>query len=386
VQELEWDGDRVKAPGGPYRALLVPPTHLVPLGTLAHLRTLAEQGAVVLFTGDLPADVPGFGALDERRERLGELKEGLAFADGPGEKIRMATVGRGRWLVGPDALTLADTAGVRREPLVDAGLQFTRRATDDGHLYFIANLGATAVDGWIPLSGSPESVAVFDALTGRTGVAAVRRRHEHTEVHLQLRPGESLVLETRHQGRFEGEPWPTLEPRDEQAQTLSGEWAVSFLEGGPELPEGREVSDLVSWTRFAGARAECFSGTARYSLDFEVAEAAEAWILDLGRVAESARVILDGDPLGTVFAIPFRMTVEGLRLTPGRHRLEVEVTNLMANRIRCLDLEGVEWRRFYDINFVSIQYQPFDASTWEPLESGLLGPVRLIPARRRSLE
>jgi hypothetical protein len=217
-------------------------------------------------------------------------------------------------------------------------------------------------------------------------VAAVRRRDDRSEVRLRLGPGESLILQTRHQGRFQGEPWPALEPRDEQAQILQGEWTVSFLEGGPELPEARELSDLVSWTRLGGATAECFSGTARYALDFEVAGDAEAWILDLGRVAESARVILDGQPLGTVFAIPFRMTVDGDRLAPGRHRLEVEVTNLMANRIRCLDLEGVEWRKFYDINFVTIQYQPFDASGWEPLESGLLGPVRLIPARRQRSE
>ncbi len=95
---------------------------------------------------------------------------------------------------------------------------------------------------------------------------------------------------------------------------------------------------------------------------------------------------LDGETLGTVFAIPFRIAVDAERLTPGRHRLEVDVTNLMANRIRCLDRAGVEWRRFYDINFVTIQYRPFDASGWEPLESGLLGPVRLIPARRHRPE
>jgi hypothetical protein len=142
------------------------------------------------------------------------------------------------------------------------------------------------------------------------------------------------------------------------------------------------VSALASWTRSGGEDVECFSGTARYSIDFEVARPAEAWILDLGRVAESARVHLDGETLGTVFAIPFRIAVDAERLVPGRHRLEVEVTNLMANRIRCLDRLRVEWRRFHDINFVTLRYQPFDASGWEPLDSGLLGPVRLIPARR----
>lgn len=32
------------------------------------------------------------------------------------------------------------------------------------------------------------------------------------------------------------------------------------------------------------------------------------------------------------------------------------------------------------INFVGIDYQPFDASAWSPMPSRLLGPVSLIPA------
>jgi hypothetical protein len=266
--------------------------------------------------------------------------------------------------------------------MVDDALEFVRRATADGPFYFVANLGASTVDGWVPLSGRPESVAFYDPLTGRSGVAAVRRMERETEIHLQLRPGESIILETRRQARFEGANWPYLSPREDEAQAIAGEWTVSFIEGGPELPEERSLADLVSWTHTSPPDTACFSGTARYAIDFEIERPAGAWILDLGRVAESARVRLDGETLGTAFAIPFRLVVDAERLTPGRHRLEIDATNLMANRIRCLDRQGFEWRRFYDINFVTVQYGPFDASGWQPLESGLLGPVRLIPADR----
>ncbi len=51
----------------------------------------------------------------------------------------------------------------------------------------------------------------------------------------------------------------------------------------------------------------------------------------------------------------------------------------MANRIRYMDREGIEWRNFHDINFVSLFYTPFDASGWEVLPSGPGGPVRLTP-------
>jgi hypothetical protein len=59
--------------------------------------------------------------------------------------------------------------------------------------------------------------------------------------------------------------------------------------------------------------------------------------------------------------------------------LEVEVTNVSANRIRDLDRRGVNWKNFHDINIVNINYKPFDASDWPLTDSGLLGPVTLTP-------
>jgi len=55
--------------------------------------------------------------------------------------------------------------------------------------------------------------------------------------------------------------------------------------------------------------------------------------------------------------------------------LEVEVTNLGANRLRWNDLNGVDWKYFSDINMVGMDYKKLDASKWKPLKSGLIGPV-----------
>jgi hypothetical protein len=40
----------------------------------------------------------------------------------------------------------------------------------------------------------------------------------------------------------------------------------------------------------------------------------------------------------------------------------------------------VPWKNFKDINFVNVDYQPFDASNWPVADCGLLGPVVLAPA------
>jgi hypothetical protein len=62
----------------------------------------------------------------------------------------------------------------------------------------------------------------------------------------------------------------------------------------------------------------------------------------------------------------------------GRNELAIEVTNLAANRIADLERRKIPWKQFHEINFVNIDYKPFDASNWPTMESGLLGPVRLL--------
>jgi hypothetical protein len=206
---------------------------------------------------------------------------------------------------------------------------------------------------------------------------------------LQLPPGASVILRTFDARQVEGPAWTWWRPLAE-GRELTGDWSVQFLNGGPELPAAFSTGRLASWTDLGGEQAQRFAGTARYSLKFDVpaeqlkAEAA-AWQLDLGEVAQSARVRLNGKELGTWITPPFAMLVSDLK--PTDNLLEVEVTNVSANRIRDLDRRGVVWRTFHDINFVNLNYRPFDASEWPLTASGLLGPVtlsRVAPLHRQT--
>jgi len=90
-------------------------------------------------------------------------------------------------------------------------------------------------------------------------------------------------------------------------------------------------------------------------------------------------VRLNGHEIGAVFARPWRIELPPDSLQPKGNRLEIEVTNLMANRMADLERrEGAEWRPFLLVN---IHYKPFDAATWKPVPSGLVGPVTLTPLR-----
>jgi hypothetical protein len=91
---------------------------------------------------------------------------------------------------------------------------------------------------------------------------------------------------------------------------------------------------------------------------------------------------LNGRDLGTLFAPPFEVVLDASQLRAS-NTIEVMVTNLSANRVRDLDIRGIGWKKFYNVNFPARYPENrgpdglFSAAKWEPLESGLLGPVTL---------
>jgi len=374
------DAGRVKLPGADYAVVLVPRARLMPVTTLRNLATLASRGATVLFEDRIPDDVPGLATLDQRRAELKDIVAALRFESST-PRVRQAAVGRGRILVG-ELETLLAAAGVPHEPLGDhAGLRVLRRRHDEGRLYFIANQSTSPLFGWHALATPARSVVVMDAMTGHTGLAETRPFDAgRTQVRLELEPGHSVLLRTFDRRDVQGPAWSWLTPGSDPL-ALPGPWQVEFVEGGPALPKRYETAALQSWTRNGDPEAERFAGTAVFRTTFEAPPGEGPWLLDLGVVCHSARVRLNGAEIGRVIMPPYRLALPSLR--PDRNRLEVEVTNLSANRVRDLDRRKVAWRVFHDINLVNVNYRPFDASEWPVLDSGLLGPValRAFPAR-----
>ncbi len=372
----------VRINGNTWKVVLVPDCHLMPVATLQHLIDLARGGATILFQDALPADVPGLGRLEQRRQEFRALLASLAFAPTATDTIRRAPVGSGEVLLGPDVAALLHAAGVPRESMTDLGLRFIRRAQSGGDTYFIANRGDQPIDDWVPLAVPAESAVLLDPRSAdRTGVAALRRLADGAaQVRLQLLPGQSCILRTFADRAVSGPAWPYREPAG-AAQPIAGTWHVQFIDGGPALPAAYQTTELASWTTRNDPEAKRFAGTARYTIEFKhPADGTDHWRLDLGTVDMSARVKLNGHEIAGFWCAPFQADV-GRWLKPGLNTLEVEVTNLAANRIADLDRRKVDWKYFYDINVVGRNYRPLDASQWPLFDSGLLGPVTLTPMR-----
>jgi hypothetical protein len=366
-------GGRLRSAGGRWSAIVVPNARHMPPETFERLLALARAGATVVFVGGVPGDVPGAGRLAERRAALAAAQRALSWRDAIAG-VRVATVGQGRVYAGDAIEPLLAAAGARRDPIgYKAGLRVVRRLVGDERRYFA--VAQEPVDGWIDVHGSPKSVALLDPMSGRTGLARLRVLGDRTQAFVQLGQAQSLIIRTSPRA-LRGEQWQ-YGRIDGPLHELKGQWTVTFLDGGPVLPEPFQSDTVVTWTGRGDVDADRFAGTARYSVTFDAPDSARRHLLDLGAVHESARVRLNGRELGTLIA-PF-YTIETGPLRPTGNVLEVKVTNVSANRIRDLDRRGVEWRIFRDINFVGIDYKPFDASRWPVRPSGLSGPITLQP-------
>jgi hypothetical protein len=384
---LVCDGNLLKTGSASYRAIILPECTFIPLATFDKLYRLAQLGAVIIIHHSLPADVPGFVDLEQRQMTLKALKERLDFKQAESASFLRADIGRGAFLLGDNPDEMLSSAGIKREKMVDSGVQFIRRTDEQEPFYFIVNRSHDAIDGWIPVRDEFLSAALFNPLNGNNGLAATREGPEGlNEVYLQLKPGESCILKT-YNVQIEGSLYKYFVQAGDVMKEITGKWKIRFISGGPELPKKFGLKKLSPWTDLKGESVKNFSGTARYSVSFKKPEEnPHTWILDLGRVAESARVRLNGTDVGTLIGPNYRVEISPEQMKE-KNLLEIDVSNLMANRIAALDRESGDWKKFYNVNFPARLRENrgpdglFNASKWEPLESGLKGPVVLIPMK-----
>jgi hypothetical protein len=368
---------KIELNGNTFDVILVPACRKMPAETMEKLLSLAKTGVTVIFDGAMPVDVPGFYQYQARQEKMKTLLGGISFDKRISDAVSCAATGKGRLLRG-NAEPALSAAGVMRETMTDLGLQFVRRTHPEGFHYFVVNFSDKAFDGWITLGVGAQSVVLMNPyFENKTGLAATRKTTEgKTEVYLQLEAGQSCILRTFTSKTVDGPAWVYW--KETPLTPSAWSWKIEFVDGGPVLPKPYETSKLSSWTTWPDTEVRRFAGTARYTTQFALAgDKADGWLLDLGQVCDSARVTVNGQYAGTLWSKPYRINI-GQYLKLGNNILQVEVTNVAANRIRDMDQRKVQWKYFYDTNVVNVDYKPFDASDWPLRDSGLIGPVNLI--------
>jgi hypothetical protein len=386
IEKLSVDKGKIATGGVSYQTIVIPGIKFMLAATLQKLVRLAENGAIVIFYNGLPMDVPGYAELDQHRKLFHDLINKMHFNKNK-NGVEMAETGRGKIYLSADLMQILQLAGIRRETMVDSGLEYARRQNEDGsEFYFLANRSDKFFEGWVNAQTKANGAALYHPMSGDSGVARFKKSANGClSVFLQLEPGESIIVQTS-KNAIKGTTYPYLEKTGKPLH-LNGKWTVTFLSGGPVLPEKLQLDHLQPWTDFKDTSYQVFSGTASYVTHFKMPESKTAhFLLNLGEVNESAEVYLNSKKVATVIGAVFSCKLNREDLKED-NVLEIRIANSMANRIIDLDKNHVYWKKFNNINFAAKLPQDrgkdglFNAAKWEPVKSGLTGPVTITPIK-----
>jgi hypothetical protein len=329
------------------KTILIPACEYIPRETMEHLNKLADAGVDVAMLNNKTSRYAGF------------KNQGIPVTISGNIKPNMQNV--------------------LKEDLFINGLSFNRRKLNDGRvMYLIKAVEENNFDNWISLGKIKSTPLLYNPMTGAIGLA----QFQDGKVRLQLQANETVFV-VENGGTQTSAPYQYTDLTGE-SMPLDHNWTLTFESGGPKLPPPVLVDPLGSWTRFEGTDYDSFSGTAVYKTHFSLPgdTGKNGWVLDLGDVRESVRVVLNGKDVCTLIAPPFRVKIEP-SMAQSDNQLELHVSNLAVNRIIWMDQGNVPWKKFYNINFPAHDKKNsrnnlFDASSWAVIDSGLLGPVQLL--------
>ncbi len=432
LRRLDVDGGRWTLPHGQsYRLLSLPDREDIDLEVLEKLASLVRKGGILV--GPKPTRSNGLTEYPSRDQEVEAIADGL-WGPCDGRKVTRHRYGKGAVYWGPSLRSLLERDGIgpdvtcEKPESVDA-LDFIHRRTDRAEIYFVRNrtaepLSASAIfrvtdrspEIWDPATGSISSVLLFQRETtgtrlplhlaphGSVFVVFRKKASPREEMRLAqpdkvpgflpvetaLAPDGRIRVTTFHEGTYR------LQHRDETiaqwtaaplpaAKILEGRWNVSFEAPYSPVPEPIVMETLTAWNELEDPAIRYFSGTGRYTITFSLPE---DWLgrdrrvyLDLGRLEKLGSVQVNDRSLGVLWKPPYRIDVTDA-LKPGANKLSVAVWNTWSNRL-VGDALLSEDQHVTRTNITSS-----GKGAWKDtplLPSGLLGPVRLIPARSQSI-
>src|SRR6185295_6230052 len=123
--------------GSVYQTLVIPHGKFIPLKTFQNLYKLAEAGATIIALEGLPDSTAGFEKYAENEQAFQALKKNLqGSGKSKNDQVMEMAVGKGRFLVGDSLHLMLEYASIRREKMVDSGIQFIRKKSGDGELLY----------------------------------------------------------------------------------------------------------------------------------------------------------------------------------------------------------------------------------------------------------
>lgn len=386
------EGASLKAGSERFGLLVLSQVDTVSRPTLERAIELATAGGTVLVQGGLPRHSIEAGGDDPEVARLLHKLLGASCREqAAAGKAFWHEQGKGRAGFAPHIEGIVPMLHRAATPdlLMEAGsegLYAYHRRLRGGDLYLIMNRRDVARTAQVTLSvsGHPEK---WNPMTGRAeGLNEYQITPQGTRLTLQFAPDEIVPIVLRREpvsgqsrlpstvvaeipipGPFQFSMEQTM-ARPHVAWNFAEDTKGWHLATQPAILPTSQPAGLPStlppgdWSKLGLAN---FSGICHYQTDVALGElpAGTKVILDLGKVAVSARVRLNGQDAGIAFLEPYELDVTPF-VKPGTNRLEIAVANTLAN---------------YYGQFKELTEAPLHAGGVRPEHkvSGLLGPVTL---------
>jgi len=446
LTRMEAKNGRVVLPDGmSYELLVLPDREDIDLDVLKKLEQLVKAG--ITLVGRKPLRTNGLTDYPNRDEEVRKLAEQI-WGPCDGETVKENKYGKGTIIWGLKLSEILQERGIGLDfsftSSSDAtNLDYIHRTTGKEEIYFVSNKNKTWEDVnctfrvkgkipelWDPENGEMMKCPVYNAVEGGTmvslklppqGSVFVVFREKASGGHIVSVKKENSVLfpvsegpaindrtmeiRTSDDGNVELLAWQegtyTIETDGKKNESikvdnipgdieLSGPWEVRFP-GGWGAPESKIFQELISWTDDPEDGIKYFSGIAAYHKEFEISEDLTSddkkIILDLGSVMRIADVYLNGRHVGILWKSPFCADITKA-VKPGKNNLVIEVANTWSNRLTG-DGNLPENMRRTKTNMKHVGGPLRKGYLWKDaplLQSGLLGPVKLVIAEKRQIE
>ena len=259
---------------------------------------------------------------------------------------------------------LLKAAGISEDVNIPVGFKFLHRTLPGIEIYWVNKPAkdyqtttlSFRVNGMKPMLWHPDN--------GLQEEVSYTQHDGRTDVRLNLVPDDAVFVV--FSGKAENEfISPAVVKKSETP--LDGKWTIYFQEKRG-APTSAEFTTLGSYTDSTDEGIKYFSGIASFTKSFEVQQG-EKTVLDLGRVADLAKVYVNGEYCGAAWKEPYLVDIsKAVKL--GSNSLEVKVANVWVNRLIGDEQPGATRIGWTDA-------QGFNGQ--EPLlPAGLLGPVKVI--------
>ncbi len=359
------DGVLLHPSGAMFRLLVTPgassaQTWVAELSTLRHLRNLVRQGAHL--AGAPPVAPAGLNDALQRDEFDRLVEEIWGGIDGSSKQL-----GQGRVYVGASLLAILRELNVPPDlswSPSDASIEFIHRRTADAEIYFVFSDASTPVRAELQFREKDRRPELWDALSGaHIDAPMFTRTNDGITVPIRFEPRGAVFIifrkplperwvsdiapvePQRLAGRWltnaeslsidysDGETDRVMLGRLPASQTLTGPWTVRFTDGRG-APDKTIFEKLISWPAHPDPGIRYYSGTAIYEAAFVAAprRKGQVAVLDLGEVADVARVFVNGEEVEVLWTPPFRADITQF-LREGRNTLAVHVANRWVNRL-----------------------------------------------------